>query len=244
MNVDPPGTMPPRTHAARTAAASAPAATPAAEPTAAGTPTDAAAAALTPPAELPRTGAASVAGATRVLAIDPATSTGWAVLDVSPDGATLVVACGHFRVRANAPFDGDALLDLRARTASLIDAHGPVGRAYVEDFFFAKRACTGANLSVKQRGAVEMELRSRAIEYELVSPSAWFGFVVGRQVRGAPARKAAAREAVLAKYKLAIDGHASMPSDVFDALGIGIYGVARRWPNARFASACGAGVGA
>lgn len=179
----------------------------------------------------------------RLLAIDPATCTGWAAFERCPDSNALLLAdWSYYDIDVSSTFQGDWYLDTEKRVFEMIERATDNGafvveRAFLEDYFFSKRACNGASVNVKYRAVVEMCLRRRSIPYVMIAPASWFSFVVGRMKAGTATsvRKRATREAVRVKYGLSIiperDNSRMTPYDVFDATAIGIYGALRAYPG-------------
>jgi hypothetical protein len=190
------------------------------------------------------------------VSIDPATSTGWACFEIEigqPDSTTAAVTFGQFRVNTRTKTGhGDWCLDMERRIDALLDtllafdANGgrpppSIAHAFVEDYFFSARACNGVTINVKFRAVIEMCLRRRGIEYTLVHPASWFADVVGSVPKrtATQERKKRTMLALEARYGIVVpshDGRRKTPSDVYDAIAIGVHALSRRHPNVRFVS--------
>lgn len=181
----------------------------------------------------------------RLLAIDPATTTGWVAFERCVEANTLrLVDWSFFDADTSSPYQGDWYLDSESRVVAMLDRVTDNGafvieHAFVEDYFFSKRACNGASVNVKYRAVIEMCLRRRAIAYAMIPPASWFAHIVGRvkHPTATSDRKRQTRTAIRVKYGLSIipeieAGKRRMtPYDVFDAVGIGIYGATRAFPG-------------
>lgn len=178
----------------------------------------------------------------RYVSIDPATSTGWARFDVQPEAKTVGVTFGQFRVNTRTKTGhGDWCLDMERRIDALLDDGPPIAHAFVEDYFFSARACNGVTINVKFRAVIEMCLRRRGIEYTLVHPASWFAAVVGSVPKrtATQERKKRTMLALDARYGIRVpshDGRRKTPSDVYDAIAIGVHGLSQRHPDLSFVS--------
>lgn len=177
----------------------------------------------------------------RFVSIDPATSTGWAcfVARAAPGAVRRshleLVAHGHFRVTAGATSaHGERCLELERHVEALLDAlvaDGPIEHVFIEDYFFSSRACNGVTLNVKFRAVIEMCVCRRALPYTLVHPGRWFATVVGSVPKRTPTRERKALTALALEraYGIVIpsrEGRRATPSDVYDAIAIGVHGIA------------------
>jgi len=175
------------------------------------------------------------------LAVDPATSTGWAAFRATVDESVYTLdTWGHFSVDTSSSYQGDWCLAVEKSFDNVLDrfVDSGIAHTFLEDYFFAKRCCNGAPINFKFRAVIELCLRRRGIAYTMVAPASWFAFVVGRvKARTATTeRKKLAREAVRDKYGLGAripekEGRRLVPYDVFDACGVGIYGLLQQHPD-------------
>lgn len=171
----------------------------------------------------------------RVLSIDPAISSGWAVF-AGPDNALCIESWGFFKVACSSEYAGDSCLSMYSQFANIVEAHAPLHHVFIEDYFFARRKCNGCSLNVKLRAAIEMFLRQRDMKYSLISPASWWSFIVGSSQAKGRARKEKTREALASKYRLELPDRVDkklLPHDVYDAIGIGIYGIRSMLPHVR-----------
>ena len=108
-----------------------------------------------------------------VLALDPATSTGWARFRLD-DGVAALEGMGALPVENTTPYQGDAMLSLRTQVAALLDAmpEAPT-MCHVETFFFSKRFCNGSDLNLLLRGAIYQLLRERGAKDGIHDKSAY-----------------------------------------------------------------------
>lgn len=172
----------------------------------------------------------------RILALDPATVCGYAVMDVRETEAC-IVSMGVVRACTSSEFQGDWLIDLRSKISSLLDAHSPT-TCYVEDYFFHARQRCGSSLNVLYRAAIYMLMRDRGIPYRVVPPSEWMKFVLDRRVgvkasaAGKDAKKVIVKTAIESAFGVrfpittCVDGRVlKFKYDVSDAVGIAIFGL-------------------
>lgn len=178
----------------------------------------------------------------RYISIDPATSTGWASFEahaVEQDRFRIdLVSHGQFRVntRTTTNVHGAWCLDMERHIDELLDTillAGSITHAFVEDYFFSARACNGVTINVKFRAVIEMCLYRRGIEYTLVHPGSWFAAVVGSVPKRTPTheRKQRTARALEVAFGIVIPSHIGRrktPSDVYDAIAIGVHGILQR----------------
>lgn len=175
-----------------------------------------------------------------ILAIDPATTTGFVIFDEkeTSGGKQFILYSHGYWTLTHLDNHGKLCNEAYAKLTDIL-VSCDIQHAFIENYFFARRAPNGADVNYKIRAAYEMALSSKNIEYTFVAPSSWYSFVVGpsgRALKGA-ARKQRVRLVVRERYGLdAIperEGRRLTPYDVFDAAGIGIYGMLQRWPGSR-----------
>lgn len=167
----------------------------------------------------------------RVLALDPATMTGFAVFTVSDSGIA-IEKVGALKVdNKTSVYEGDWCLSLVAQLRELMD---PLpDRCYVEDFFFSKRTCNGASLNAYLRAAVFMLLRECGVPYTKFTPTHWQRFICGTTKRGRGSdTKQAVLDALREKFSITFSERITMNGrsvkfkhDISDAVGIGLYGI-------------------
>tara|TARA_B100001741_G_C16543663_1_gene595617 strand:- start:997 stop:1647 length:651 start_codon:yes stop_codon:yes gene_type:complete len=190
------------------------------------------------------------------LAIDPASSTGWARADLDREGNVTLKEYGIIEVK-NAALDkfstvGETCNDLYESIEKLVDERTPE-IVYVEDFFVSSRATRGVNLNLYLRGAIAMLLSRRKIKYKFLSPSEWKSYVTGsrsgkptkseKSALGKNANKTIITEKLAERYgitfpeKIHISGKLrKFKYDISDAVGILLCGIHSDNPHARFPS--------
>lgn len=114
----------------------------------------------------------------RLISFDCGASTGWAVLDVQNDVGNLV-AYGAFQIPADQDL-AHQILFVRNKTESLIKEHGNIDLLILENFFSSSRFCSGQDRNYYYRGSVLLCCASLDLQYEIVNPSVWKTFIVGR----------------------------------------------------------------
>lgn len=178
---------------------------------------------------------------TRYVSLDPALSTGWAVFESSDCVLFKLSRFGFFDVPHSSEFVGDWLLEADRLMRDLLEGLPEVQKAFVEDYYFVKKYCTGVDINYKIRGIYEAALRRREVPYEMIAPQTWSAWlkpgVPRRRKLSVTESKEATKAAVVERFKLAIPermGRRKTPSDVYDAIGIGIFAIVRQHPGARF----------
>lgn len=190
-----------------------------------------------------------------ILALDPASSTGYAKCTIDDGDRVSIDEYGILEVknRAGEEFStvGDACNQLYAKVEALLDP--APGIVYIEDFFVSSRCPSGVNLNLYLRGAICMLLSRHDIRYKFLSPSEWKTFVTGvrggrptkamKQEQGRTANKTIVTEKLRERYgivfpeKITIDGKLrKFKYDVSDAIGIALCGIHSNFPAARFPS--------
>lgn len=118
----------------------------------------------------------------KVLALDPAESTGYAIMTIADDLSTAnIVEYGYIDVDCSSNFQGDHCLDLMRRIDILVKLHD-VNHVTVEDYFFSARFANGSNVNAAYRTAIHIYCRLHNIDYTILNISAWKSFVAGRSV--------------------------------------------------------------
>jgi len=150
-----------------------------------------------------------------ILAIDPATNTGWAAFNkVEP---VPYFSHGRFKVVGGLP-----LKEYYERIEELVDRLRP-SIVYIEDYFFHKTQCSGSALNYQFRAVVFLVLQQRNVPYVVVAPTTWKKSVAGRgrpnvqdvEKYGTKANKEFVRAALDKGYAVA-----ELTSDEVDAYGI------------------------
>jgi len=159
-----------------------------------------------------------------ILAIDPATNTGWALVK-GEDTATF--SHGHFKISSRQP-----LKEYYEQIARLINETKP-SIVFIEDYFLNKSQCCGAALNYQLRAVVFLVLQQRDISYVLANPLTWKKCVTGRgrpnieevEKWGTKANKEFVRQALLAKGFIHDGG---LTADEVDAYGILYYAMNKK----------------
>lgn len=111
----------------------------------------------------------------RVLSIDPAKCTGWAIIDVdkSTSRPTLfLIDYGVFVIDTSSDIVGHHLIDMM-RNIKDLTLRFDVDQICFEDYFMSKRAKTGANLNVYFRGAIQIVATQLDLPYQIVNIYSW-----------------------------------------------------------------------
>lgn len=184
-----------------------------------------------------------------ILALDPASSTGYAKCTIE-EGNVILGEYGILEVKheANQIYStvGDTCNDLYNKVEALLEPVPDV--VYVEDFFVSSRCTRGVNLNFFLRGAICMLLSKRGIKYKFLSPSEWKTFITGtrggrptkamKEANGKNANKTIIIDKLKERYglvfpeKILIDGKMrKFKYDVSDAIGIAFCGIHTDFPS-------------
>lgn len=174
-----------------------------------------------------------------VLVLDPATSTGYCLVDLQDDTAD-IYEYGFIDVDSSSNYQGDHCLDLMERVKNLIDTEC-VGHIAIEDYFFSKRFATGCNVNGAYRTAIHILARQKGLEYTILNVSSWKTFVAGysnpsreqKKLWGpGPAKKLFIQHALWTKYGFRFPNHSisettgkpiTFRNDIVDAVGQAVY---------------------
>jgi Holliday junction resolvasome RuvABC endonuclease subunit len=182
----------------------------------------------------------------RVLALDPATSTGYAVCEMdATTKKTKLVSWGIIKVNTTSEFEGDWMNDLsRKIDARLLDPKPDL--VFVENYFFSQKKCSGAPVNVYFRAAIYALMRTRNIPYRILNPTFWKTFITGvpsgkpskeriKRDGKAAANKTIVYEALKERFNTSFPDYIKVEGkrvkfkyDISDAVGIaycGIHGV-------------------
>jgi Holliday junction resolvasome RuvABC endonuclease subunit len=180
-----------------------------------------------------------------ILALDPATSTGYCLVNISVDDddnytSADIYEYGFIDVDLTSEFQGDHCIDLMGRLQTIIDENA-VEHITVEDYFFSKRTANGCNANAAFRTAIHILARQNEIEYTILNISAWKSFVAGRATAtkeqkkrwGAePAKKLYIQEALWRWYGFRFPNHSfsqktgkpiAFRYDIVDVVGQAVY---------------------
>jgi Holliday junction resolvasome RuvABC endonuclease subunit len=134
----------------------------------------------------------------RTLVLDPAISTGYAVL-VTRGNESEIIDYGFIDINNSTAFEGDACIEMIKRVHELIDKYS-IDTLAIEDFFFGSSFTSGANLNVYLRAAIFIAARQRSLPYWMVNTSAWKKFVAGRSTPSKEHKKKWGKEAAKKLY--------------------------------------------
>ncbi len=113
-----------------------------------------------------------------VLSIDPASSTGYALIAIKDRVAT-IYEYGCLTVDLSSEYQGDHCIDLMQQLESIIYLHS-VDNICIEDYFFSKRFCNGTNVNAAFRTAIHILARHLGIPYTILNITSWKTYVAGR----------------------------------------------------------------
>ena len=113
-----------------------------------------------------------------ILALDPAISTGYCLVRVDGEKAT-IYEYGFIEIDCNTDFDGDRCISMMQQVKKLIDDNG-VTHIAIEDYYFSKKSAMGGTLNVALRTAIHIQARLLNIDYTILNISNWKKFISGR----------------------------------------------------------------
>ena len=115
-----------------------------------------------------------------ILVLDPANSTGYALVSVSTNRKLAsIYEYGFLEVDTTSDFSGDWCLDLQRQLRKIIRDH-MVEHIAMEDFFFSKRFANGSKVNVELRTAIAMLARELGLKYTILSITEWKKYIAGR----------------------------------------------------------------
>lgn len=175
---------------------------------------------------------------TNILVLDPATSTGWCVVNVTTDRANICKE-GYIQVDISSDYQGDHCIDLMKQLLTMILEH-KITTIVVEDYFFSRKTATGSNVNAAFRTAIHILARQNNIPYYIVNISAWKTFVAGKsrpnkeqkKKWGKISQKLYIQEALWTKYKFRFPNHSisektgkpiNFRNDIVDVVGQAVY---------------------
>lgn len=185
------------------------------------------------------------------LAIDPASSTGYAKLSIT-DQLVSLDSYGIIEVKNNASEEfstvGKTCNELYDKIEALLQPTPEI--VYIEDFFVSSRCTRGVNLNLYLRGSITMLLDRKEIRYKFLSPTEWKSYVTGirggRPTKTMKANNSSANKTIVTdklkeRYgiqfpeKILINGKLrKFKYDISDAVGIGLCGIHTNFPSVRF----------
>ena len=177
---------------------------------------------------------------TRYLALDPALSCGFAVVQLDYQGVILAIDVGVLDMNSVSG-DGARGIALQNQLAPLLSP--PPDHVFFEAFYGHGRESD--QISIKLRGAIQMQLYSRSITYEEVAPHSWRAAIGAGGGIGEGKTFATKKEAkekakacleclmgIAFPEQLYIRGKwLKFRLDASDAAGVGFWGVQQRHPG-------------
>lgn len=188
-----------------------------------------------------------------ILALDPASSTGYAKCSIDDSETVSIESYGIIEVKncANEEFStvGETCNALYEKVEALLEPIPEI--VYIEDFFVSSRCTRGVNLNFYLRGAICMLLSKHNIRYKFISPSEWKSYVTGirggrptktmKKNLGSTANKTIITDKLKERYgitfpdKIVINGKLrKFKYDVSDAIGIAFCGIHSNFPSVTF----------
>lgn len=173
-----------------------------------------------------------------VLSLDPATTYGYAIFEVRDGGHICIHRIGIVKVnhRADNLNEGEMCIDVLNSVCTLVEdasriAAGETLTAFVEDYYFGRRTCNGANVNLYIRAATYMALAQHGVHYRRIHPSAWKSWACIGPKRGG-ATKDEVKRSLERRFNFAFPDHTmhgntklKFKYDMSDAVGIGFFGV-------------------
>ena len=114
----------------------------------------------------------------RILALDPAESTGYALVDLI-DGHADIYEYGFIEVDKSSGYQGDHCIDLMKQISDIIKT-ADVEYVCIEDYFFSQKFANGCNANASYRTALHILCRQLKLPYEILNISLWKKYVAGR----------------------------------------------------------------
>ncbi len=174
------------------------------------------------------------------LILDPAASTGYAVVRFPDTGVAEIIEYGFIEIDSETDYNGDRYIELAEKIRALIEKHKPF-RVGLEDYFFSKKSSQGSNLNCAYRAIIHMVCREQDIEYDILNITLWKQMINGR-VRPTkeqkakwgkePAKKLMTQEALWEKWNIRFPNHSLSKKtgkpikfryDIVDAVAMAIF---------------------
>lgn len=115
----------------------------------------------------------------KIIIFDPANSTGYAIAEINDTASSVDIQEYGFINIPDHDYEGDRYLELQSKVEDLIVKHN-IEEVGVEDYFFSRRTCQGANLNCSYRAVIHMTARKHNIPYTVLNISLWKKFINGR----------------------------------------------------------------
>ena len=115
-----------------------------------------------------------------ILILDPAASTGYALMSVDQNNHTATIyEYGFLDVDTTSFYEGDWCIDLMNQLTKLHNIHQFTEIA-VEDYFFSSKFASGTNVNMAYRTAIHIWARRNNLPYDILNVSQWKKHVAGR----------------------------------------------------------------
>jgi Holliday junction resolvasome RuvABC endonuclease subunit len=113
-----------------------------------------------------------------VLVLDPAASTGFCLVNINDDSATIYQTGFIDAVTSKSIYQGDHCISLMEKVEDLILKH-EIKHIAIEDYFFSSKFTTGANVNIAYRTAIHIIARKNNIPYTILNISSWKKYIAG-----------------------------------------------------------------
>jgi Holliday junction resolvasome RuvABC endonuclease subunit len=117
----------------------------------------------------------------KILALDPGSTTGYCLAEVDNDVCN-IVKIGFIIIDKDSEYEGYWCLDLMSKVNNLY-LQEKFDEVCVEDFFFSRRFCNGANLNVALRTSIHIWCCQKKIPYSILNIWSWKKFILKNQVK-------------------------------------------------------------
>ena len=175
----------------------------------------------------------------RILVVDPAATTGYAIVERDGDEAK-IVEYGFVEVDTESEYMGDWCIDLMEKIKDIM-IHKTIDSIAIEDYFFGGKFASGSSVNTHYRAAIHIQARKADMHYEILKVSEWKKWVAGRATStkeqkkkyGKEAsKKIMIQEALWHKYGFRFPNHSISPKtgkpvqfkyDIVDAVGMAVF---------------------
>lgn len=129
----------------------------------------------------------------KILVIDPASSTGYAVAEVEGDKAR-IYRYGFIDVDTTSQYMGDWCIDLMAKVKDIMIKEN-IDDLAIEDFFFSGKFASGCSVNTAFRTAVHIQCCLSQIPYTILNISEWKRHIAGASTASKIQKKKWGKEA-------------------------------------------------
>lgn len=133
-----------------------------------------------------------------ILVLDPAASTGYAVVKVDGQDAT-IFEYGYIDIDTTSLYEGDWCISLMFHIDLLIQKHN-IEEVAIEDYFFSARFASGTNVNMAYRTAIHIRCRQLGLKYDILNVSQWKKHVAGRSTPSKEQKRKWGKEAAKKLY--------------------------------------------